>query len=99
LVAKNNDEQVSYRSVSQAIEILSRFDFVALDGGPVTLTAGIADLIGISSKALFDSPKSDAFNNFAEIIADIPSTDIMLESDLVLFHYLKEAVSEIDHNL
>ena len=96
LSVKSPDEDVTLDSVSGALNMLSRIDSVSITDFGLPPSVNIGALLGVPSKAVNDVQNLDIFSNIAEFIKSLPTIDSLLESDLVLYHYIKEAIEHAE---
>lgn len=91
LVCTSHDQRTSRRDVAPAIDYLSRFSIVGQDGGALDFERLSAEMIGISTEALPSYGRHSVLETLADRLRDMPVAETMLEEDLILHHYVREA--------
>lgn len=96
LVCKTPEENANYRSVSTALNMLSRFDLVDQTEGKVKFADSVSELFNVPAASINDKQNMEVFKKYAEVLKSIPLIDAILESDLILYHYIQATLHKVD---
>ena len=91
LVCTSQDQLISRRDVAPAIDYLSRFAIVGQDGSDLDFEGLTAQMLGVSVDALPSYGRHSVLETLADRLRDMPIAETMLEEDLILHHYVREA--------
>lgn len=86
------DEEIDRRSAAPALDVLSRFSVTGLRERPETFIAPLAELIGIEPVAIPEPRQHARVAELGEMLRDIPLVETLLETDLVIYHFAREAI-------
>ena len=98
LVCKNPDEKITHKSVGLALNMLSQFDQVFLADDEETIITSLSEMLDIPDTDIQPDRRQEIFTHFSSIFEAIPLLDSLLECDLILYHYLQEAIQKVDQN-
>lgn len=91
LVATSPNEKIGYEGISAALDELSQFTFVNIGEHESTIGQEISDVIGLESGSVSFSTIREPFITVAEHLKEIKVLEQVLETDLILFHFLEKA--------
>lgn len=93
LVRSTPDQPVSRRDVAPAIDLLSRFAVVGQDGMPFRFENALAELLGLPLEDIPSVGRHSILEAIASRLRCLPIVEGLLEADLILHHYVREAAA------
>jgi hypothetical protein len=93
LVRFTSDQPVSRRDVASAIDLLSRFAVVGQDGAPMHFENAIAELLDLPLEDIPSVSRHSILDAIAARLRRLPIVEGLLETDLILHHYVREAAA------
>ncbi|TDK39137.1 hypothetical protein E2F50_03135 [Rhizobium deserti] len=94
LLATTSPEQgASRRDIAPAIDLLSRFTIVGHNSDIQTFQKAVASLLEISADDLVIPARQGLLDMIAGKLRSLPIAEAMLEEDLILDHYVRQAIS------
>ncbi|OWZ91550.1 hypothetical protein B9J07_21040 [Sinorhizobium sp. LM21] len=91
LVASNPSEPARLDSVVGALDTLSQFTLFDSGQDDTSYAQNIAELLGLPEGAVRMKPQLEAVHQLADILREISTAVHLLESDLILFHFIQKA--------
>lgn len=85
------DQPVTRRDVAPAIDLLSRFATVGQDGAPPFFENALAEMLGLPLERVPSVARHSAIEAVASRLRRLPIAESLLEADLILHHYVREA--------
>lgn len=85
------DQPVTRSDVAPAIDLLSRFAVLGQDGAPPFFENALAELLGLPPEDIPAVSRHSVIEAVAALLRRIPLAESLLESDLILHHYVREA--------
>lgn len=93
LVRSTSDQPVTRREVAPAIDLLSRFAIVGQDGAPLHFENALAELMGVPLEDVPSVSRHSILEAVASRLRNLPVAEGLLETDLILHHYVREAAA------
>lgn len=93
LVRSAPDQPVSRRDVAPAIDLLSRFTVVGQDGAVLHFERALAELLDLPLGDIPSVSRYSALEAIATRLRRLPIAEGLLEADLILHHYVREAAA------
>jgi hypothetical protein len=93
LVCTSPEQLTSRRELAAAVGLLSRFTIVGHDTDPSHFRQAVFELIGVAPDDLALPGGNALFHEVAERLRSIHVAEMMLEEDLILTHYVREAMT------
>lgn len=91
LVRTSPDQSVARGDVAPAIDLLSRFAIVGQDGMPFHFESAAAELMELPLENVPSVTRHSALEGIAERLRALTIAETLLEADLILHHYVREA--------
>ncbi|PZR47955.1 MAG: hypothetical protein DI537_59255, partial [Stutzerimonas stutzeri] len=91
LVRAAPDQPVSRRDVAPAIDLLSRFAVVGQDGAILHFERALAELLDLPLEEIPSVSRHSVLETIAARLRRLPIAEGLLEADLILHHYVREA--------
>lgn len=91
LVRSAPDQPVSRRDVAPAIDLLSRFAIIGQDGATLHFESALAELLGLPLEDIPSVGRHSVLEAIASRLRRLPIAEGLLEADLILHHYVREA--------
>lgn len=88
-----SDEEPDRNSVAAALDIMSRFAVTGLRMHPETFVLPVAELLAIEPHSLPVADPHSAISAVADLLRDIPQAELLLELDLVIYHFASQAIA------
>ncbi len=98
MVCRSPDDKITHKSVSLALNMLSQFDQVFLANDEETTIKSLSEMLNIPDTDIRLDRQQDVFYHFSSIFESISALDSLLECDLILYHYLQEAIQKVDQS-
>lgn len=92
LVTTRHDEKIDRRAVSAALDMLSRIDIVSLAREPEDYSASICSVLGVPHETIKVPQQHERIRNLADVLREIHLAEIILEKDLILYHFLEKSI-------
>lgn len=92
LVCAYPEQTVSRNDVAPAIDLLSRFTIVGHDGDRSHFQEAVGELFAIPVEGLSLPTRHSVLEDIADILRSLPVAELMLEQDLILDHYVRQAM-------
>lgn len=94
LVAAHPEQVMTRQDVAPAMDALSRFAILGLKSHPETFTTPLAEFFDIDASELPQPTTHLATIRLAGILRQIPACERLLEFDLILHHFVSEAITQ-----
>lgn len=99
LATVNPEDSINRHSVTTALDFLSRFIVIGLRPEPRTFTNAIGELVGASPEEVPAPPVHAKISALAARLRDVPVAERIIENDLILYHFVSDAVvTSYTHN-
>ncbi|SDO22026.1 hypothetical protein [Ensifer sp. YR511] len=92
LMAANPSEPARLDSVVGALDALSQFTLFDAGQDDTSYAKNIAELLGLPEGSVNMRPQLEAVHQLADILREIGSVSHLLESDLILYHFIQKAL-------
>ncbi|KSV62455.1 hypothetical protein N185_08565 [Sinorhizobium sp. GW3] len=93
LVASSPSEPARLESVPGALDALSQFTLFDAGQDDTGYAKNIGELLDLPEGAVRMKPQLEAVHQLADILREISTASHLLESDLILFHFIQKAQS------
>ncbi|SHN12546.1 hypothetical protein [Roseibium suaedae] len=91
LVASSPTDDVSRDSVASALDMLSQFSIFNSNEKDAQLATDIGETLGVDPDQIRFNPTQSLFEEVAAIFRNVPTIEHILEKDLILYHFIREA--------
>ena len=95
LVCTYAEQTIGRREVAPAIDILSRFTVIGIEDGNSHFQDAVGELIGSRGARLPGPSRYSSLIDLAQRLRHIPEAEHLLEEDIILYHYVKEAAASV----
>ena len=93
LVATHPDFMATRLSVAPAMDMLSRFTVVGLKDRPDSFIDPLAEFLNLPASSVPTPSVYPAAKELASILRGIPAAERLIEFDLILYHFAKQAIA------
>lgn len=95
LVAANPTERVTRDGVSAALDALSQFALFDPNENDNSFATNIVELLGLEEATLSFSATRSPFLELSQTLRNIKTLELVLENDLILFHFIRKAEERV----
>lgn len=97
LVAGSPNEPAPLDAVSRALDILSRFTLFDSGSDDTSYARSIADLLDLPSDSVRIKTQLEGVHRLADILRGIATVEHLLETDLILYHFIQKAETRVSN--
>ncbi|MBD9491655.1 hypothetical protein [Ensifer sp. ENS11] len=91
LVASNPSEPAPLDAVTGALDALSQFTLFDAGQDDTNYSRSISELLGLPEGSVRMKPQLEAVHQLADILREIDTARHLLETDLILYHFIQKA--------
>ncbi|POO52130.1 hypothetical protein [Agrobacterium rosae] len=87
------EKRVTHGDIAAALDLLSRFSVIGHGDDIFSFQNAVGELLSVSAENFVVPPSQKIVSNLAVLLREIPSAERLIEEDLILDHYVRQAMS------